>query len=270
MPPIDQSTDFEPEDSITYRTFERAFDTHPEECSSSTVCTVEECSSSTLCATVLEKDTDAHRIANAELNRNETLKIDIIANKDLGEEEKSEQVEVEGEGLGEEKKEIEEHLVESKSDEEKEIERNAEERRKVVAESMMLYTAQLKEEKGKTNSRATSKVEINARTSEVNEEEFKVGKEGEGYSCSPALPVSVSRPVHFLVVYSLSLSYCITRTINHMTYITSFLALLFVPHSSFCILHSLSLPSTIHLISSLCRTPLPPNIHPFLIIMSLL
>lgn len=186
MPPTDHSTDFEPEDSITYRTFERAFDTHPEEYSSSTVCTVEECSSSIVCATVLEKDTDAHRIADAELNRNETLKINVMANKDFGEEEVAEQVKVEGGGGGgrggEDKEEVEHYSVESKSDKEKEVERNAEERRKVVAESMIIYIAQLKEESCKKNLSVTSKGEIKAKTtSEVDQEEkFKVEKEGNG------------------------------------------------------------------------------------------
>ena len=178
MPPTDHSTDFEPEDSITYRTFERSFDTHPEERSSSTVCTVEECSSSTVCATVSEKDTvaqteDAHRIADAELNRNESFKTDSIVKRDYCEEEK-----VEVEGDGEEKKELEEYLVESKSDEEKEVERNAEVRRKVVAESMIIYTAQLKEENGKINLSVAAEVEIKAKTtSKVDQEDFKVEKE---------------------------------------------------------------------------------------------
>lgn len=241
MPPIDQSTDFEPEDSITYRTFERAFDTHPEECSSSTVCTVEECSSSTVCATVLENDTDAQRIATAELNRNEILNIDVIANRDFGEEEKAEQVEVkgvrgEGDGVGEEveKKEVEEYSVEEKSDEEREIEKNAEERRKVVAESMMLYTAQLKEENCKINSSVTSKVEIKASTSEVSGEDFKVVKKEK--KIPVALPylclcLRLCGSKQFPVVYSLPLSYCIIRTIYRMTYITSFLTLLIFSHS---------------------------------------
>jgi hypothetical protein len=185
--------DFEPEDSITYRTFERAFDTHPEECSPSTVCTVEECSSSTV---VVGTDDDDCHIFTTESGHNAAPvndKIDDLKVEDIGEEkggadERKENVEVE----------VQEEEEVSKTDEEREEERNTEERRKVVTKSLILYTAQLNSQKEKehdTNSMKEKGIEgegevrpevrINAR-SEVEDDDgeeddyegMKVEKEG--------------------------------------------------------------------------------------------
>lgn len=150
--------DFKPEDSITYKTFERAFDTHPEECSSSTVCTVEECSSSAVCtveecsssAVVVGTDDNDCHIVTTESDHNmvpEIDKIDDLEVGDIGEEKggAEERIEVKVE---DEEEEVEEE-DESKTDEEREEEKNKEERKKVVAESMILYTAQLRSQKEK-------------------------------------------------------------------------------------------------------------------------
>ena len=192
--PIDHSMDFEPEDSITYRTFERAFDTHPEECSSGTVCTVEECSSSSVCVAVVEKDTYSQYHSDAEPDHDATLKIDALQVQENTNGSKEETVEVE--------EEEEEEEEERKSDEEREEERNKEVRRIVVAESMLLYTAQLKTQQQKEIVEEFSDVKIEAKTEDkVDEEEIKVEKEVDSnfsptFSLSYGTPYNTTRHTH--------------------------------------------------------------------------
>lgn len=141
--------DFEPLDSITYRTFQRAFDTHPEECSSGTF-------------VVGTDDNDCH-IIRTESGHNaipEIDEMDYMEAEDIGEvkdgaEERKEYVEVKV------KVEVQQEEEKSKTDVEREEERNKEERRKVVAESMILYTAQLKSQKEKDNDTDTAKIKGN-------------------------------------------------------------------------------------------------------------
>lgn len=183
---MDHSIDFEPEDPITYRTFERAFDTHPEECSSNTVCTVEECSSSTV---VVGTDSNDCRIASAKSDYHAIPKTDIldVEEKDGAEERTEMEVEVE---LQEE---------ESKTDEEREEEINKEERRKIVAESMILYTAQLKsrnekEEKEGEEAEVRLDIRIKARTlvegDDRDEDDYEVMKVEKEVALCNSMPLS--------------------------------------------------------------------------------
>ena len=152
--PLVHSMDFELEDSITYRTFERAFDTHLEECSSGTVCTVEEFPSDAVCAAALENDADAKQMSDARSASEILIICDI--------EEEVEEVEVE----------VEAEVDEKKTDEEREEERMNEERKKIVAESMILYKAQLKAQK-ETEEEILG-VKIRAKTEDKEDEKIKV------------------------------------------------------------------------------------------------
>lgn len=103
------------------------------------------------------RDDDDCHTATTESDHNaapENDKIDDLEFKNIGEEkggaeERKENVEVE----------VQVEEEESKTDEEREEERNKEERRKVVAESMILYTAQLKSQKEKEHDTKSTKEE---------------------------------------------------------------------------------------------------------------
>jgi hypothetical protein len=259
--------DFEPDDSITYRTFERAFDTHPVECSSSTVCTVEECSPSTV---VAGRDDDDCQIASAESDHNadpEIDKIDDLEVEDIGED---------NDGAEERKKnvEVEEEEEESKTDEEREEEICKEERRKVVAESMILYTAQLrslkeKEEKEKEHDTDNAKelegeerseIGITA-TTEVEDDDRDDDKEGvkvekEGAPCNSMSCISTMSLPYLLDITSSIVCRVSHSLVFHLTIFAQYLSFSFLC-SLFLILSPPPLPFSTLSISSLSPLPLP-------------